>query len=362
MNTERLDFMKIIHTSDLHLDSPLTSKLSRLKAKERRGELISGFRAIADTAEKENVRAVIIAGDLFDNDSVSQKTLNYIMSVIGKCRSVEFLYLSGNHEKKRLLESGVERPENLKIFGDAWTYFDIDGITFAGRSTICENMFDSLTLKEDSVNIVVLHGILAEHTDTTDKIGEKDFSHLPIDYLALGHYHTYSKKKIGERCVAVYSGTPEGRGFDEAGDKGYSLISIDGNIPEHRFIRSMQRKIHIKEFFFDGSFDDIILEDKISELLSDVQRDDIVRLVLKGTYKPGEKPSTERISKRFESLYYYFEIKDETALLISPLEYKNDKSLKGEFIRTVMAKTELSDSEKAEIIECGIKALAGEEL
>ena len=362
MNTERFDFMKIIHTSDLHLDAPLTSRLSRLKAKERRGELISGFRAVCDTAERENVRAVIIAGDLFDNDTVSQKTLNYLIGIIGKCHGVDFLYLSGNHEKKRLLDSGLEIPQNLKIFGKDWTYFNIDGVTFAGRSVICENMFESLRLDENSVNIVVLHGVLTEHTDNTDKIGEKDFSALPIDYLALGHYHSYSEKNIGERCVAVYSGTPEGRGFDEAGDKGYSLISVNGDTLDHRFVTSMQRKIHIKEFVIDDSYDEISLEDKISEILSDVRRDDIARLVLKGSYKPGEKLDSERILKRFEPLYYYFEIKDETTLSISFEEYKNDKSLKGEFIRTVMAKNELSEREKAEIIECGIKALAGEEL
>ena len=354
--------MKIIHTSDIHLDSPLTSKLSRLKAKERRLELLSAFRAIADTAERKKARAVIIAGDLFDNDTVSSKTLTYVMGVIERCKGIDFLYLSGNHEKKRLLESGIDLPENLKIFGEDWTYFDIDGVTVAGRSVITKDMFNSLSLKENSINIVVLHGILTDRTDSTDKIGEKELENLPIDYLALGHYHSYSAKKISDRCVAVYSGTPEGRGFDEPGDKGYSEILADEQGVSHRFIPSMQRKIHIKEFFIESAYDEFELEDKISELLSDVGSDDILRLVLKGAYKPGEKINTERIAKRFESLYYYFEIKDETTLSVSFLEYKNDKSLKGEFIRTVMAKEELSEKEKSEIIECGIKALAGEEL
>ena len=45
---------------------------------------------------------------------------------------------------------------------------------------------------------------------------------------------------------------------------------------------------------------------------------------------------------------------------VSSDDYKNDKSLKGEFIRLVLSKDELGDDEKAAIIECGIRALAGD--
>ena len=38
-----------------------------------------------------------------------------------------------------------------------------------------------------------------------------------------------------------------------------------------------------------------------------------------------------------------------------------DESLKGEFVRTVMAAEDLQEEEKAEIIRYGIQALAGEE-
>ena len=41
-----------------------------------------------------------------------------------------------------------------------------------------------------------------------------------MDYIALGHIHKFSGiKRIGNTYYA-YSGCPEGRGFDEEGDKG----------------------------------------------------------------------------------------------------------------------------------------------
>ena len=53
-------------------------------------------------------------------------------------------------------------------------------------------------------------------------------------------------------------------------------------------------------------------------------------------------------------------MKDESRLRINADDYKNDKSFKGEFIRLVLSKDELSDEEKDAIIECGIRALTSE--
>ena len=64
----------------------------------------------------------------------------------------------------------------------------------------------------------------------------------------------------------------------------------------------------------------------------------------------------------FSDDFYYFEIKDKSRPLINPEDYKFDKTLKGEFIRAVMADSELSDGMKARVISCGINALLGEEL
>ena len=58
--------------------------------------------------------------------------------------------------------------------------------------------------------------------------------------------------------------------------------------------------------------------------------------------------------------FYYLEVEDNTHLGISVEDYKNDKSLKGEFIRLVLTQPQLSDEEKEKIISCGLKALMGE--
>ncbi|MBQ5892812.1 MAG: hypothetical protein IIW78_01010 [Clostridia bacterium] len=59
--------------------------------------------------------------------------------------------------------------------------------------------------------------------------------------------------------------------------------------------------------------------------------------------------------------FYFAKLADETRLLIRPEDYRNDISLKGEFVRRVMASS-LTETEKERIIACGFRALSGEEI
>ena len=353
--------MKFIHTSDIHIDSPLTARLSPSAARERKREIITSFRNIIEDAREIGAVGIIIAGDLFDNDKVGIKAIDSIIGIIENAYDIFFFYLPGNHEKDRITASGIKIPDNLKIFGEEWTYFKIDNVTITGKSKVSSDMFSSLSLYEKDINIVTLHGELSA-SDSSDKISTKELEELPIDYLALGHYHSYSETPISTRGTAVYSGTPEGRGFDEAGDKGYVIIDIDNGRVTHTFVKRSIRTLHIINVDISGADREIEIENRVAHALLGISPEDIVRVVLVGEYEPGLFRDTDSLNARFASRYFYFEAKDSSKLRISADDYKNDRSLKGEFIRLVMSKEEISDNEKAAIIECGIRALAGEVL
>ena len=353
--------MRFIHTSDIHIASPLTTRLSAIRAKERNREIISTFRKITEDASLYGASAVVIAGDLFDNDRIGIRALQNIVDLISDASCVTFFYLPGNHEKNRLISSGVSIPENLKIFEEEWTYFTLEGVTFVGRSTTSSDMFSTLTLREDEKNVVVLHGELCDKSCEGGYIGAKEIADLPIDYLALGHYHTFKDIKISDRTVAVYSGTPEGRGFDETGDKGYVDVSLLGSV-SYKFVKRAKRTLHIIEVDVSDLTSEIEIENKIRETLSRVSSDDLIRILLCGERSPDLRRDTDALTERFRPSFYYFEVRDITRLRISPEEYVNDKSLKGEFIRLVLESGELTENEKERIIECGVCALMGEEI
>ena len=65
---------------------------------------------------------------------------------------------------------------------------------------------------------------------------------------------------------------------------------------------------------------------------------------------------------QLNNLFYYVKIKDSSEYLVDYAAFAKDKSLKGEFIRTVMGKEDLSEEDKATVIHYGLQALAGEEI
>lgn len=354
--------MKIIHTSDIHLDSPLTTRLPADKVRERRRELLSGFARLVEEAKMEGVSAIIISGDLFDSERISRKALDTALDVIEGAPSITFFYLQGNHEGDAFLTTRRTVPQNMLTFGKEWTYYGANGLTIAGRSEICEGMFDELDLPAETQNIVVLHGELRDRSASPETIGVRDAAGKNIDYMALGHYHSYSAEAIDDRGAAVYCGTPEGRGFDETGDKGYVMIETGDRRLKYSFRSFAKRKIHIIPIDLNGAVRTAEINERAERSLRDISYNDIVRLELCGRYFPTLWKDIDSLESDFGDRFYYFEVKDTSKMAINPEDYKYDKSLKGEFIRTVSADESLDEETKEKIIACGINALMGEEL
>ena len=351
--------MKILHTSDLHLNSKMDSKLGRDKAKERKRELLLNFRKMTELASAEGCRAFIIAGDLFDTEKISATVRKSALDIIGAKKDLSFLYLPGNHEEDAIANHS-DLPENLFIFGKEWTYFNLDGVCFAGRRTTEEKMFSSLLRQENSEKLVaVLHGELADKSKSGGFIGKKELSDTKIDYLALGHYHSFSSYEFDKGRFAVYSGTPLGRGFDELGECGFVLIDTDNNV-NFSFQKTHGRQLIVKDVDVTGVQGTHELCDKILHACQSIPSSDLLRVRLTGGKSPELKLDLDFATERLSSRFYYFEIKDETRLLISADDYIHDKSLKGEFIRLVLLDATLSDKEKDDIISMGISALMGE--
>ncbi|MEG1442313.1 MAG: metallophosphoesterase, partial [Oscillospiraceae bacterium] len=67
---------RIIHTGDIHFDTPFTSRLNRKDAELRRSEIKATFGKIISKANDADL--LLIAGDLFDGGTVSADTINFL--------------------------------------------------------------------------------------------------------------------------------------------------------------------------------------------------------------------------------------------------------------------------------------------
>ena len=90
--------MKLIHCADIHLDSALATSLTRQEARRRNDELLETFIKMMDYAQREKVRAVLVAGDLFDSENGREAVRKRILEAVAAHTQVDFLVLSGNHD------------------------------------------------------------------------------------------------------------------------------------------------------------------------------------------------------------------------------------------------------------------------
>ena len=349
--------MKILHTSDLHLASPLTSRLDPRLARIRRRELLSSFERLTEAATRENCSAFIIAGDLFDSARINESARLRVVDTIERKKDLTFIYLPGNHEKNAFLCGKL--PENLKVFSeDGWSTFEVGDTAFHGTRDSRAGMFRGLSTVAGKRNVAVLHGEL--RASGQDAIIISEAKDKGLDYIALGHYHTYSETKIDEGCVAVYSGTPEGRGFDEVGELGYVIIDTNTLPVSHKFIKSATRTLHDITVDIERLSKTLEVEEKVRAAVSHVEESDLVRIRISGRRELDFKPDLSAIHDRFSNRFFHLDLKDETRLLISKDAFKYDKSLKGEFIRLVLSDDSIEQAERERIIEFGIRALMGE--
>jgi DNA repair exonuclease SbcCD nuclease subunit len=232
------NLIKILHTADIHLDSPLKSlamKDEDLQATVKTATR-AAFMKIVDTALFEEVSALLISGDLFDGAERSAKTAAFLTTQLDRLlvAGIPVFYIKGNHDAENPITGEVSLPENVHVFdgrggkrrienSDVW----IHGVSFSGRQAP-ESLLPKFGATEpDAINIAMLHTSLAgsQGHDTYAPCSVAELTKMGFDYWALGHVH---KRQVhSEAPWIIMPGIPQGRDIGEAGPKSATLLTID---------------------------------------------------------------------------------------------------------------------------------------
>ena len=362
--------MKIIHCADIHLDSPMNTNFDEATADSLRAGLIKAFKEMADYAVTCGAEAIIIAGDLFDRTRVSAFARREVEAVIKGHPDIVFYYLQGNHDNGAFLMGLKEIPDNLRTFSGEWTVYEqgekvrIYGVELSRENSA--DIYGSLETDRDSFNIVVLHGQTENHkvNNRAESINLNGLKNRGIDYLALGHIHSYIEAPLDKRGIYCYPGCLVGRGFDEPGAHGFVVLDIDestGSLKTER-VYSSAPGIYVTRVDVTDLKNDDAIATAVGEVLEadGVKEESLIWVTLSGSLDEEYEPNREYIRQLLLDSYPHLRLEDSIHYETDYRKYEKDISLKGEFIRTVMDDDELTGQERTAIIRMGLKALLGE--
>ena len=352
--------MKLIHTADLHLGSSMASKLPGDKCGERKMELRYTFRRIADHAVQCGASAVLLSGDVFDEDVPFTADKDFFYHVIKTHPSISFFYLKGNHDR---FSAGPDTDvPNLFTFDDTVKEYRLGGVSVFGTELSDgedpAQKLGGLYCDPSRINILMLHGQVGSGAGD---IKVKSLSGKNLDYLALGHIHSFSVGDIDPRGKYVYSGTPEGRGFDETGPKGFVLLDTKdaGYGIDFEFIPFASRTVYEIAVDISGAENRESAMDIVTKTVSDVSGESIVRVILTGDVRFDTAGIARMLEIMLAGDFYYAGVKDRTTRGTDAGSLLSDLSIRGEFARSLRDDPALSEDERKLAAELGLKALDG---
>lgn len=373
--------IRFIHTSDVHLDTSFSASGFPARLGLRKREAIRAtFRRILEDARTESVDMVLIAGDLFEHDRVTPDTVEFLKQQFSAMGSIRVFIAPGNHDP--FIQGSPYReeswPGNTRIFSsEEFQTVEMPelGARVAGcgftRAQVQEHLFNRLRpMPAEGFNIVVAHG-----SDLARVPGGK-FSHGPltidevagknVHYCALGHYHEQRPVENAIDGAEVwYSGIPEGRGWDEEGDRGYLLVEVaDGKV---RVARRVCNQYPLRTLEMDC--DEFTSREQIVDAIrahSALDHSTILRIRLLGAVDPRLDVSISELEARLadETLQIFFE--DQTMPALDYSAIADENTLRGRFARAMNARIEKASGRERVVLErarlYGLEALQGREV
>lgn len=298
--------MKFIHTADWHIGK----KIHGFQLLKEQREV---FEQMLEVAIREEVDAIVVAGDLYDcavPPSEAVALLNQLFVELNIENRFPILAISGNHDSPTRLETGgpwyqtlnfhlhTKISQSLKpiVIGNTQffllPYFEpIDARLYFKDETLVTHELAAKRVVEEMEKqfnseynqVLVAHlfvaGSLRTESETEVMVGGLDQVSASIfnafDYVALGHLHDPNATR---HAKLQYSGTLLKFSISEANQqKGFKLIELsdEGELTNQFFPVSPEKELRVLEGFFADLIEPTYYEAK--------KRDDFIYVQLKDT-------------------------------------------------------------------------------
>ncbi len=329
--------LKIIHGADFHLDSPFAG-LTPERAARRRGEQRDLLNRLAELARETGADLVLLAGDLLDSERVFRETAQALRGALASIPCPVFI-APGNHDfySPRSIWTSLDWPDNVHIFTSAaLEEVELPGCSLWGRAFTGPGQdscpLDGLTVPQDGkLHIACVHGAVGPESNY-GPISPSDIAASGLDYLALGHVHKASGLQREGNTFWAYPGCPEGRGFDELGEKGVLYVEAEPGRVDSRFVPLAKVRYEIISADITGPEGAL---SNILEVLPGKTSDLICRVILTGE---GEAPNLANLEQMLSPEFYGLSIVDQTRVPQDLWARRGEDALTGLFLRAMWDK------------------------
>ena len=340
--------IKLLHAADLHLDSPFEA-LPAGKAAIRRKEQRELLDALARLAGTERVDLVLLSGDLLDSGNPYYETGEQLVQALRSIPAAVFI-APGNHDfySPRSPYARLQMPENVHIFTDnAIRCFSLPGLRARVYGAAFTENHSGPLLRgfraertEGVTNLLCLHGEVGARDSAYDPITEEELAQSGMDYAALGHIHKASGLKQAGKTWYSWPGCPEGRGFDETGERFVNLVELENGQCRLRQVSIAGRRYEQLQVDVTGT--DPLLA--IHSSLPDDTVCDVYRITLTGETETA--PDLKRLYANLAELFFELQLRDETRLRHGIWDSAGEDTLRGLFLRRLKDRYDAAATEQ----------------
>jgi DNA repair exonuclease SbcCD nuclease subunit len=272
--------VRFLQVSDLHLGRPF-GWLPTGRRADRRADQRRALERVVREAIERGVHAILIPGDLFDQDGADAETMAFALHAFRVTGCPPVLIAPGNHDpysensptwSARLLKArGAAWPDHVHIYtSPEWSVKELDaapgvrvwGRCFTSNVASTERPLSQAMVKgvntadQAGLDVAVFHGSREGQCPPGQKITapftDEEIHRTPFTYLAVGHYHAASRiassddKSVGVKLA--YSGSAVAIDATELGLHGALEVRIEYGFRrpfvEIEFVELDRRKVY----------------------------------------------------------------------------------------------------------------------
>jgi exonuclease SbcD len=360
--------MKIVHFSDLHLDSPFAwAGATGEVARRRRQALRQVLLRILDLTREVGADALLCGGDLYEHDRVTPDTAEFLRTSFADLSPIPVFLAPGNHDwygPKSVYEL-VDWSSNVHIFRESSLQrVHLGGdISLWGAAHLApantDNFLDGFHVDGGGIHIALFHG--AERSWFTAQGGGKE-PHAPFDadqieqaglhHCFLGHYH---RPKDASRHT--YPGNPDPLEFGEDGERGVVIATIGPEgLVDHERRRVALTDVHDIVLDITGCTTQQQIRGRLADLVSGLGG--LARLTVRGELEPtvelregdlrDEMGGFDAMQIRIGEVRSAYDID----------AIRHEHTVRGQFVSEVLA-ADLPPGASRRVLVSGLRALDG---